>query len=65
MSEAEIERLAALVGLTIAPAHLPGVASNLTTLLQQAALVMAVPLPAELEPAPVFHADAVPPEPEP
>jgi hypothetical protein len=62
MSEAENERLAAMVGLTIAAAHLPGVARNLATLLDQAELVMAVPLPAELEPAPVFHADAIPAE---
>jgi hypothetical protein len=55
MSREDIERLAAMAGLTIDPAHMPGVIRNLETLLAQAALLMMPPLDFDVEPAPVFR----------
>lgn len=51
----DVARLAHMVGLEIDPAHLPGVAGNLATLLAQAALYAGQPVDPLLEPAPVFH----------
>jgi Asp-tRNA(Asn)/Glu-tRNA(Gln) amidotransferase C subunit len=55
IDERDVKRLAELAGLEIDPAFLPGVTRNLETLLDQAALLMAPPLAAEIEPAPVFR----------
>jgi Asp-tRNA(Asn)/Glu-tRNA(Gln) amidotransferase C subunit len=55
IDERDVKRLAELAGLEIEPAFLPGVTRNLETLLDQAALLMASPLAAEIEPAPVFR----------
>lgn len=46
---------ARLLGLTLAPEHLEGVAANLDLLGQHAARVLAEPLPHRIEPAPVFR----------
>lgn len=51
---ATVDRIAALVGLDIAPAHRPGVIANFTRIAAIAAPVMAFPLPDDLEIAPVF-----------
>ncbi|PZW50327.1 uncharacterized protein DUF4089 [Humitalea rosea] len=48
------EAAAALIGLPLAPAHLPGVAANLAVAARMAAIVMAVPLTPADEAAPVF-----------
>jgi len=48
------EAAAALIGLPLSPAHLPGVAANLGVAAQMAAIVMAVPLTPADEAAPVF-----------
>ena len=53
--EAYVVAAAALIGLTIDPAHRPGVVANLERIAQMAALVMEFPLPDEAEPAPVFR----------
>jgi len=53
--EAYVDAAAKLVGLTLDPAHRPGVVLNLGRIAQMAALVMAFPLPEETEPAPVFE----------
>ncbi len=50
----EIDHLALAVDLVIDPRHKHGVALNMERLLEQARLVMEVPLPNETEPAPVF-----------
>jgi Asp-tRNA(Asn)/Glu-tRNA(Gln) amidotransferase C subunit len=55
IDERDVKRLAELAGLEIDPAFLPGVTRNLETLVGQAALLMAPPLAAEIEPAPVFR----------
>ena len=55
VSEGDIERLAALVGLPIRPTDLPGVAVALGALLTAAQLVTDFPLPDEVEAAPVFQ----------
>jgi hypothetical protein len=47
--------LAAAIGLALDPAHRVGVAANFGRLLAQADIVMAVPLPLDTEPAPVFR----------
>ena len=52
--EAYIDPAAALVGLPIDPAHRPGIVLNLGRIAEMAALVMAFPLPDDIEPAPVF-----------
>ena len=54
-AEAYVDAAAALIGLPIDPAHRPGVVLNLERIAQMAALVMAFPLPDEIEPAPVFR----------
>lgn len=46
--------MATLIGLEIIQEHRAGVATNLARLMQQAELVMAVPLPADVEPASIF-----------
>ncbi|MGK2957474.1 MAG: DUF4089 domain-containing protein [Acidimicrobiales bacterium] len=53
--EQEALHAGALVGLAIKDAHLPGVASHFRTLRDRAELVMAFPLPEDIEPAPVFR----------
>ena len=55
VSETEVERLAALVGLPISPTDLPGVAVALGVLLSVAQLVTDFPLPDDVEAAPVFR----------
>jgi len=55
IDEAEVERLAAQVGLTIAPTSRAAVAANLKGLLDAARLVAEFPLPEETEPAPRFE----------
>jgi hypothetical protein len=55
VTEADVERLAALVGLTIDPASRAAVAQNLAGLLAAARLVAEFPLPDEAEPAPRFE----------
>jgi len=59
MSDEDLDQLttslAAAIGLPLAPAHRPGVAANLGRLLAQADIVMAVPVPADTEPAPIFR----------
>lgn len=55
VTEAEVEQLAALVGLSIAPADRLAVAQQLSGLLTVARLVTEFPLPDEIETAPVFR----------
>jgi hypothetical protein len=55
VTEDLVETLAAIAGFAIDPAHRPGVAANLTLLLERAALIATPPLEAVTEPAPVFH----------
>ncbi|HEX5815885.1 MAG TPA: DUF4089 domain-containing protein [Methylomirabilota bacterium] len=55
VTEADVERLAALVGLPIAPGDLPAVAVALGVLLGAARLVTEFRLPDDVEPAPVFR----------
>jgi 1-carboxybiuret hydrolase subunit AtzG-like protein len=55
VSETDVERLAALVGLPISPTDLPGVAVAFETLMAVAQLVRDFPLPDDVEAAPVFH----------
>ncbi len=47
--------LAACAGLTIHPAHLADASLNLGRLLGEGHKLMVLPLPAEMEPAPVFR----------
>ena len=49
-----VDAAAALIGLPLDPAHRPGVILNIERIAEMAALVTAVPLPDESEPAPVF-----------
>ena len=53
--EAYVDAAAQLLGLTIDPAHRPGVVLNLRRIAEMAALVMEFPLPEETEPAPVYQ----------
>jgi hypothetical protein len=53
--EAYVDAAAKLVGLSLDPAHRPGVVLNLERIARMAALVMAFPLPEETEPAPVYE----------
>lgn len=53
--EAYARQAAALIGLPLAPEHLPGVARNLALAAQMAAIVEALPLGVADEPAPVFN----------
>lgn len=46
---------AALIGVSIRPEHLGGVAAQFRTLRDRAELVMSFPLPGDIEPAPVFQ----------
>lgn len=55
VSENEVERLAALVGLPISPTDLPNVAVALEILMTVAELVTDFPLPDDVEAAPVFR----------
>lgn len=48
------EQAARFLGLRLAPGHLDGVAANLALLERHAALLMALALPPDTEPAPVF-----------
>jgi Protein of unknown function (DUF3225)/Protein of unknown function (DUF4089) len=50
------DRVAAAIGLPLAPAHRPGVVQNLTRTAAIAAPLLAFSLPSEIEPAPVFTA---------
>ena len=52
--EAYVDATARLIGLTLNPAHRPGVVVNLGRIAAMAALVMEFPLPGDTEPAPVF-----------
>jgi 1-carboxybiuret hydrolase subunit AtzG-like len=49
-----VDAAAALIELPLDPAHRPGVILNLQRIAEMAALVMAFPLPDDVEPAPVF-----------
>ena len=55
VSEAEVERLAAVAGVPISPADLAAVAVALGVLLTAAQLVSDFPLPDDVEAAPVFR----------
>ena len=55
VTEAEVEQLAAHLGLSIAPADRLAVAQQLAGLLTVARLVSEFPLPDEVETAPVFR----------
>lgn len=55
VSEADVERLAGLVGVPISPGELPAVAVALGVLLTAAQLVSEFPLPDDVEAAPVFR----------
>ena len=55
VSEADVERLAGLVGVPISPGELPAVAIALGVLLTAAHLVSEFPLPEDVEAAPVFR----------
>jgi hypothetical protein len=52
---AYVDAVALLVGLSLDPAHRPGVILNLERIAEMAGLVMAFPLPDDTEPAPVFR----------
>jgi hypothetical protein len=54
-SAAYVDAAAVLIGLTLDPAHRPGVIVNLERIAAMAALVMDFPLPAETEPAPIYQ----------
>ncbi len=51
----DVERLSRMAGLEIDPAYLPSVTHNLCVLLDQAALIVDMPIDPIVEPAPVFH----------
>jgi hypothetical protein len=55
VTETDVERLAAGVGLSIAPTDRQAVAQQLSGLLTVAQLVTEFPLPDEVEAAPVFR----------
>lgn len=56
IEQEDVERLAQVAGLSIDPAHLPGVLSNMRILLAQAELLMTPPVAAEVEPATAYRA---------
>jgi hypothetical protein len=56
ISEEQVAMLAQMAGIAIDPAYRASVAVNLTLLLDRAALIMAPPLDAAIEPAPAFRA---------
>jgi hypothetical protein len=55
VTEADVERLAAVVGVPIDPAEIPAVATALAVLLNAAQLVSEFPLSDDVEAAPVFR----------
>lgn len=55
MTAADVERLAALLGIPLEPEALGPVAENLTALLQAARLFAEFPLAEDVPPAPVFR----------
>jgi len=55
VTEADVERLAAVVGVPIHPAEIPAVATALGVLLNAAQLVSEFPLSDDVEAAPVFR----------
>jgi len=55
VTEADIERLAGLLGLPLEPGSAASVAEQLTGLLSFARLFAEFPLPDEVEPAPIFR----------
>jgi hypothetical protein len=55
ISEADVARLAGLVGVPISPDELPVVATALGVLLTAAQLVSEFPLPDDVDAAPVFR----------
>ena len=55
LSEADVDRMAGLIGLTIVPAHRAAVAQQLTGLLATARLFADFPLGEDVEPAPGFR----------
>jgi len=54
-ADAFIDAAAPLLGLTIDPAHRPGVVQNLERIAGIARLLMDEPMPPEDQPAPVFE----------
>jgi hypothetical protein len=54
-AETYVDAAAALIGLPLDLAHRSGVIINMRRIAEMAALVMALPLPDETEPAPVFR----------
>lgn len=54
-SEAYVDVAAQLIGLSIDPAHRPGVVLNFGRIAEMAALVMVFPLGDESEPAAVYR----------
>jgi Asp-tRNA(Asn)/Glu-tRNA(Gln) amidotransferase C subunit len=55
VTDVEVEQLTALAGLSIAPAERLAVAQQLSGLLTVARLVTELPLPDDVEAAPVFR----------
>ena len=55
VTEREVAVLAGMAGLSIDPAHLPGVTANLALLLDRAALIASSPLDPLVEPAAIFR----------
>lgn len=55
MSDEDVLALAQVAGLSIDPAHLPVVASNLAILCEQAEILAAASVTPQVEPAPVFR----------
>ena len=55
MTEADVERLAAALGLPLEPGSAAAVAEHLAGLLAYARLFAEFPLPGDVEPAPVFR----------
>jgi len=55
VTEAEVERLAALLGLPLEPESRAAVAKHLDGLLTVAYLLAEFPLPDDVEPAPIFR----------
>lgn len=53
---AQAIQAARFLGISLDPAHLDGIAANLALLESHAARVMALVLPYDIEPAPVFVA---------
>ena len=55
LTDADIDRLAAILGLTIDPASREAVREHVASMLAVARLVTEFPLPDDVEPAPVFR----------